>query len=71
MRGRAQAEPFPWAAAMAFGFGTLRLAPEAFWQMTPAELAAAWRRHAAGGSGAPGRGELAGLMARFPDGKST
>jgi uncharacterized phage protein (TIGR02216 family) len=33
--------PFPWEAAMQFGFGVLRLAPDAFWRMTPRELAQA------------------------------
>ena len=33
--------PFPWNAAMQFGFGVLRLSPQAFWQMTPRELAQA------------------------------
>lgn len=39
------AEPFPWNAAMRFGLGTLRLAPKAFWRMTPRELAAAMAAH--------------------------
>ena len=34
---------FPWANALAFGFGVLRLSPSAFWTMTPRELAAAAR----------------------------
>lgn len=33
--------PFPWEAAMQVGFGVLRLSPDAFWRMTPRELAAA------------------------------
>ena len=37
-------QPFPWAHAMGFGFGVLRLSPDAFWRMTPRELAAAMRR---------------------------
>ncbi len=32
---------FPWNAAMQFGFGVLRLSPQAFWAMTPRELASA------------------------------
>lgn len=35
--------PFPWAEAMQFGFGILRLTPQAFWAMTPRELSAAHR----------------------------
>lgn len=48
---------------MAFGFGELRLAPEAFWAMTPRELAAAADR--------TGRTRVAppshALMTRYPD----
>ena len=33
--------PFPWEAAMQFGFGVLHLAPDTFWRMTPRELAQA------------------------------
>ncbi len=32
-------KPFPWSEAIGFGLGVLRLAPEAFWRMTPRELA--------------------------------
>ena len=51
---------------MRFGLGVLRLPPREFWRMTPRELAAAWgavmgERHVLG------RGELDGLMERFPD----
>jgi len=44
----------------------LRLAPDAFWRLTPRELACA----AAGGdrrAAAPPRAALAALMDRFPD----
>jgi uncharacterized phage protein (TIGR02216 family) len=60
-------KPFPWAEAMGFGFGVLRLAPEAFWRMTPRELAQAI--HAVRGpSTAPmARTDLENLLARFPD----
>ncbi|KKB82735.1 hypothetical protein VW29_15675 [Devosia limi DSM 17137] len=61
--------PFPWEAAMRFGFGVLRLAPAAFWALTPRELAAAFRAVAGDRQGAPGRGELAAMMERFPDGQ--
>ncbi len=33
--------PFPWAQAIGFGLGVLRLSPEHFWRMTPRELALA------------------------------
>jgi uncharacterized phage protein (TIGR02216 family) len=60
-------KPFPWEAAMQFGFGVLRLSPRAFWAMTPRELAMAViavRGHAT----APiDRGGLDALMQRFPD----
>lgn len=52
---------------MAAGLGAMRLSPQAFWAMTPRELAAALgpgaRTH-----GAPRRDDLAALMRRFPDG---
>jgi uncharacterized phage protein (TIGR02216 family) len=52
---------------MGFGFGVLRLAPEAFWRMTPRELALAIRA-VQGPSVAPmARGELDDLLAQFPD----
>lgn len=55
---------------MAFGLGSLRLAPQDFWRATPAEIAAAARGLAgpSGSAGRPlGRSELDGLMDRFPD----
>ncbi|MCG6203150.1 phage tail assembly chaperone [Rhodopseudomonas sp. HC1] len=61
--------PFPWREAMQFGFGTLRLAPDAFWRMTPRELAAALIG-ARGGVVTPlDRGGLDELMRRYPDNK--
>lgn len=51
---------------MAFGLGRLRLSPDAFWAMTPRELAAAIAV-AAPAPSAPGRGVLDELMRRFPD----
>ncbi|MFC0283052.1 phage tail assembly chaperone [Camelimonas abortus] len=55
---------------MVFGLGTLRLAPETFWAMTPREIAAAMRafRPAAAGDGAPSREWLRAMARRFPDG---
>lgn len=59
--------PFPWAAAMGFGLGRLALAPDAFWRMTPRELARAMEA-VLGPARAPlDRSGLTALMARFPD----
>jgi uncharacterized phage protein (TIGR02216 family) len=60
-------KPFPWDEAMGFGFGVLRLAPDAFWRMTPRELARAI--HAVRGPYvAPlARTDFDDLLARFPD----
>lgn len=61
--------PFPWVDAMRIGLGVLRLAPDAFWRMTPRELAAAM----AGLGGATGatrpirRDRFEALARRFPD----
>ena len=59
---------YPFAEAMAIGFGLLRLAPDVFWRMTPKELSAA----VGGATGrafrdAPKENDLAALMRRFPD----
>ena len=61
-------KPFPWQEAMGFAFVHLHLSPEAFWAMTPRELAAAIR-FARGGTadGGADRTALARLMAAFPD----
>jgi len=59
--------PFPWDEAMQFGFGVLRLSPDAFWRMTPRELAQAVIA-VRGAAAAPiDRGGLEQLMQRFPD----
>ncbi|MGP9811899.1 rcc01693 family protein [Rhodopseudomonas sp. NSM] len=59
--------PFPWAEAMQFGFGVLRLSSDQFWRMTPRELASALTG-ARGAIAAPlDRGGLDDLMRRFPD----
>jgi uncharacterized phage protein (TIGR02216 family) len=53
---------------MAVGLGRLRLAPDAFWAMTPKEYAAAIGSLAPGrGAPPPGRGDLMALMAAYPD----
>nr|WP_280940530.1 rcc01693 family protein [Aurantimonas sp. 22II-16-19i] len=56
---------FPWEAAMQVGFGVLRLSSEAFWTLTPRELASVFG--AARRGTAPTPGDLARLMRRFPD----
>jgi len=52
---------------MAFGFGVLRLSPDAFWRMTPRELALAIEGIAGPRAEPPGRDTLLALMRRFPD----
>ncbi|MBN8966404.1 MAG: phage tail assembly chaperone [Rhizobiales bacterium] len=62
--------PFPWKEAIGIGLGLLRLSPDAFWRMTPRELALAIE--AVTGRGAPlGRVTLDALMKRYPDGRRT
>ena len=56
---------FPWAAAMRFGLGTLKLSSRDFWALTPRELAAAMGMPK--GHAAPDRARLDDLMQRFPD----
>jgi uncharacterized phage protein (TIGR02216 family) len=60
-------KPFPWAQAMQFGLGVLHLSPDAFWRMTPRELAYAI---AAVRGRAPvpiERADFDALMRKFPD----
>lgn len=52
---------------MGAGFGLLRLAPDAFWRMTPRELAAALSALLPQPVGVIDRAGLSALMARFPD----
>ena len=54
---------------MAAGLGVLRLAPKAFWSMTPKEFEAALNGLFGKGEtgGAPSRFDLEELMQRFPD----
>jgi len=59
--------PFPWRQAMAIGFGVLRLSPEAFWRMTPRELAAALDALVPSPSSALDRAGFDALRGRFPD----
>ena len=59
--------PFPWAEAMQFGFGVLHLSSEAFWKMTPRELAQAIIA-VRGCAPAPiERADFDALMRAFPD----
>lgn len=50
---------------IAFGFLVLRLPPDAFWALTPRELATILRSRP--GADPLGRAGLADLMTRFPD----
>jgi uncharacterized phage protein (TIGR02216 family) len=59
--------PFPWKQAMGFGLGTLRLSPEAFWRMTPRELAAAMEAVLGPREATLDVASFAALRARFPD----
>ncbi|NKC03065.1 rcc01693 family protein [Brucella haematophila] len=60
-------KPFPWDEVMRAGFGLLRLSSQAFWSMTPRELAAALGPIAPQRD-APTRHALDALMRTFPDG---
>jgi len=62
--------PFPWQAAMQVGLGVLRLPPDAFWRMTPRELAAAIIALRGGVVETIGRARLDDLMRQFPDRKA-
>lgn len=61
--------PFPWDQAIGFGLGILRLSPQAFWAMTPRELAFAIRAVTGDDAGPLRRNELADMMRRYPDGR--
>ena len=52
---------------MGFGFAVLRLAPDAFWAMTPRELAAAMEAVWGPAASPLDRATFADLRARFPD----
>lgn len=64
--GNAAPKPFPWAAALHFGLGLLRLSPDCFWALSLREFVAL------GGALRPrpalDRATLAALMRRWPDG---
>lgn len=62
------ADPINWAALMRHGMGALHLSPDAFWDMTPAELRLAMEGAGLLSSDAPmGRDWLATLMEAHPD----
>jgi len=63
--------PFPWNQAIGIGLGVLRLSPEAFWRMTPRELALAIEARMGRGGASLARNTLAALMRRYPDGRRT
>jgi len=52
---------------MSFGLGVLRLAPDAFWRMTPRELAAAMEAVFGPRAASMDVTSFAALRARFPD----
>jgi uncharacterized phage protein (TIGR02216 family) len=52
---------------MRLGFGVLRLSAEAFWALTPRELAAACAPFGRGAADAMPRGRLDALLTAFPD----
>lgn len=58
-----------WPALMGFGLGTLRLAPRAFWAMTPRELTAAAEALTGHAQAPPPMDPqaLTDLRARYPD----
>jgi uncharacterized phage protein (TIGR02216 family) len=60
-------KPFPWSEAIGFGLGVLRLSPQAFWAMTPRELAHAIRAVRGPAHEPMNRAALDALMACFPD----
>ena len=65
------AEGIDWQGLMRLGYGALRLSPETFWTMTPAELRLALEGAGllAIGAGLPmDRARLHSLMSAFPDG---
>ncbi|MEM9575184.1 MAG: rcc01693 family protein [Pseudomonadota bacterium] len=66
---KSKAAPFPWDAAMTFGFGVLKLSAAEFWALTPIELTAAMRAHGLQTSHPMDHPMLDALMAQFPDQK--
>jgi uncharacterized phage protein (TIGR02216 family) len=66
-----QLAPFPWERAIGLGLGVLRLSPDAFWRMTPRELALALDAIFPAAPAPLSRGEFAALAGRFPDAPTT
>ena len=62
--------PFPWKQAIGFGLGVLRLSPDAFWRMTPRELAAAMEAVLGPREATLDGASFGALRARFPDAAS-
>jgi uncharacterized phage protein (TIGR02216 family) len=62
-----EAAKFPWRELMALGFGRLKLSSDAFWAMTPRELAAAIEGLTGLRGVPPERSAFDALMARYPD----
>jgi uncharacterized phage protein (TIGR02216 family) len=58
--------PFPWRDAIGFGLGVLKLSPDAFWRMTPRELAYAIEA-VRGRKAVLDRKDFDDLMQRYPD----
>ena len=67
VRAMRWAASFPWEAAITAGLGLLRLSPQAFWTMTPRELALALGVLTPPAAMAPRRADLEALMKDFPD----
>jgi uncharacterized phage protein (TIGR02216 family) len=63
------AEPFPWERVIGFALGILRLPPDAFWRMTPRELAFAISATTARQGEPLRRADFETMMSRFPDGR--
>lgn len=59
--------PFPWNEAIGFGLGVLKLQPDAFWRMTPRELAHAIRGVRGDIPQPIARDDFDALMRAFPD----
>jgi uncharacterized phage protein (TIGR02216 family) len=59
--------PFAWREAIGFGLGILRLSPDAFWRMTPRELACAIEAITGPFAGSIARHDLDRLIQAFPD----
>jgi uncharacterized phage protein (TIGR02216 family) len=59
--------PFPWKRAIGLGLGVLRLSPDAFWRMTPRELALALDTVFPAAPAPLTRSAFDALRGRFPD----